>query len=644
MGLLTSQFSRPEALQRSASDDFWYNPIRKAAASGVNVNEQTAMMYSAVWAATTILTEPLAMLTRNFYQHRADGKGKDLARSHNLYRLFHGNPNPEMTGFAFFSMQQPFLLNWGNCYAEISRNPGGGVAALWPIHPSRIPRTNIVRDEDSGELVYKVKNDRGRPDTLIPARNMLHIPGKFSADGVTGQGVVPYATESIGMGIATERFGASLFGNEGTPTITLHHPGRLGPEAEQNLRRTWSKRMSGNQRGLLILEEGINIERLTIPPEQAQFLQTRQFNITEIARWYNVPVHMLREMSKSSFNNIESENLQFVIISLMPWIKRWEEELARQLLTPTEQSTHFFKFMLQSLLRGDMAARAQFYKEMWFIGVFSINDILELEDRNPIGPAGDVRFVQSAMVPIDQLINGQPEEQNEAMAALNARIDSLGGATSEAWRQCEAGLRQELTQSLGGLGADLSETITTSVHGLTQRVEKISETDSLSQRFDEFGAVLLKNVRDIGEQHSDAAAKLAQAQSLVTTAARESLKAACGRMVRKHAQGARQASRKPENYLAWNDGYADKVRELFTDELSQAVPLCEAAGVALDVAGVVDDHLTAAREELLDVSDGDREGFEQRVEECVSAWESTRAQSITDSVFQGESNGSSEAA
>lgn len=397
MGMLASLMTGVELDPRN-----WPGMIGSASrrvTSGVTVNHKTALNYSACWAATRLLTETIATLPNEMYR-RLDGR-KSAAVSHPTYRPFCTEPNPRQGSVNYLAQQFGFMINWGNCYAEVVRDGNGRVTQQWPIHPSRIPDHNIRRNPE-GTLTYFVMNNGGQP-TEIPQRDMFHVAGVLCEDDVCGKGVIPHGAESIGMGLATEQYGASHFGNGGGPSIVMTHPNKLGDEGQNNIRRSWHKRYNGPDKanGFLILEEGATVEHLSFPPEANQFLATRQFNITEIARWYNLPPHMLRELSKSSFNNIESESLHFVIISIMPWLVRYEKECARQLLLEEEQPHYYFKFLLQGLLRGDMASRAAFCEKMFQMGVFSTNDIRELEDMNSIGPDGDRRFVSANVLPLD---------------------------------------------------------------------------------------------------------------------------------------------------------------------------------------------------------------------------------------------------
>lgn len=379
----------------------WLFGLGAKVASGVRVDHNTAMNYSAVWAATRLLTGTMSTLPRELYVQV--GRSKNPASGHPTRTMFKRRPNEYQGGVTHLEQQLNFLINWGNAFAEKGRDEFGRVTHTWPIHPER-----VWWDKD--EEVYYVRNDGDFGRTPIEERDMFHVPGLFACDGRFGKGVIHHGAESIGMGLATEQHGAAFFGNGANPSIVLTHPKTLGPEGADNIRRSWAKRYSGPNKanGLLVLEEGTTVTPFTIPPEAAQFLQTRQFNITEIARWYNVPPHLLRELSKSSFNNIESESLHFILISVLPWLVRWEDECNRQLLMENEQESHFFKFLVHGLLRGDMKTQAAYFKEMWGIGVYDINEIRELLDMNPI-PDGDLRLVPMNMTTLEKAKKGKEE-------------------------------------------------------------------------------------------------------------------------------------------------------------------------------------------------------------------------------------------
>lgn len=404
-------------------DPRWYGILGGKTASGATVNENTAMNYSAVWCATRILSETVAQLP--LVMMKQTGKMKERATGHRLYRVLHDQPNPENDTFTFRDMLTACLVNAGTCYAEKVRDGRGNIVELWPIHTSRIPPTNIGRDKDTGELFYRVLND-GQPASDIPDSDMLRVVGPLSTDGITGKGIIRQARESIGLGLETERFGAAFFGNDARPSILLRPKIALSEKAHQNLRRSWNRlyQGAGKSNRVGVLEEEIAVEKLGVPPEDAQFLQTRQHNITEIARWYRIPPHMLADLSRATFSNIEHLGIEFVMYALTPWLRRWEEALRSQLLTEEEQQDHLIRFNVNALLRGDAKSRSQFYREMFGIGAFSINDILELEDRNPIED-GDEHYRPLNMAPVWQEV---PLKVAQSQPATPPPQDDDGGA------------------------------------------------------------------------------------------------------------------------------------------------------------------------------------------------------------------------
>ena len=432
MGVLSSIVGATKT-RPADTDPYWYGPVSMPVAAGVEVNEVTALNYSAVWAATRIICEPVACLPRQLRRNRRTGSGSDLVQRHPLAAIFK-RPNPTITGFTFFEQMTQWAVNWGTGFAFIERNEAMRPVRLWPIHPSRIPRENIKRD-DNGDLTFLV-NSEGGPPVELADDQVFRYAGILSEDGVCGQGVISRARESIGMGIATETFGAKFFKQDAVPKVVLKMPGKLDENSTNRLIASWKNMANG---GTAVLEQGGDVTQLTIPPEDAQFLGTREFNITEFARWYQVPVHRLAKLDRATHNNIEEESLTFIKQSLMTWIKKWEEELERQLLTDAERRDLFVKMNLNSLMRGDSKARAEFYEAMSAITVFSINDIRELEDLNPIGPDGDVRFVRPGFLPLEVVLNPpaptpddapppsppDPPQNGQVADALRDRLDAM---------------------------------------------------------------------------------------------------------------------------------------------------------------------------------------------------------------------------
>ena len=370
--------------------------------SGKNVNERSSMQMTAVYACVRILSEAIAGLPLHLYRYNEDG-GKEKAVDNTLYTLLHDEPNPEMTSFIFRETLMTHLLLWGNAYAQIIRNGKGEVIALYPLMPDRM---KVDRD-DSGELYYEYyptddSKFKGKSVILKP-HEVLHIPG-LGFDGLVGYSPIAMAKNAIGMAIACEEFGAKFFENGAAPSGVLEYPGTLKDPGR--VRETWQSQFGGssNSGKVAVLEEGMKYTPISISPEQAQFLETRKFQINEIARIFRIPPHMVGDLEKSSFSNIEQQSLEFVKYTLDPWVIRWEQSLARVLLTKEEKRTYFIKFNVEGLLRGDYASRMSGYATARQNGWMSANDIRELEnlDRIPDEEGGNLYLVNGNMLPLSK--------------------------------------------------------------------------------------------------------------------------------------------------------------------------------------------------------------------------------------------------
>ena len=385
MGILSGLFrSRDKPTDRTAGSS--YSFFLGGTASGKYVTERSAMQMTAVYCCVRILSEAVASLPLQFYRYTDDG-GKEKAVEHPLYFLLHDEPNPEMTSFIFRETLMTHLLLWGNAYSQIIRNGKGEVVALYPLMPDRM---KVDRDEQ-GRLYYeytvydsddvdgrKGTNKVGRTVRLQP-HDVLHIPG-LGFDGLVGYSPIAMAKNAIGLAIATEEYGSKFFANGAAPSGVLEHPGTIKDPSK--VRESWQATFggSGNANKIAVLEEGMKYTPISISPEQAQFLETRKFQIDEIARIFRVPPHMIGDLEKSSFNNIEQQSLEFVKYTLDPWVSRWEQAMVRALLTPDEKKKYFFKFNVDGLLRGDYQSRMNGYATARQNGWMSANDIRELEN------------------------------------------------------------------------------------------------------------------------------------------------------------------------------------------------------------------------------------------------------------------------
>ena len=392
--------SRDKPTNRTAGSS--YSFFMGGSSAGKNVNERSAMQMTAVYSCVRILSEAVAGLPLHVYQYTSDG-GKEKAVEHPLYRLLHDEPNPEMSSFVFRETLMTHLLLWGNAYAQIIRNGKGEVIGLYPLMPNKM---TVDRDEH-GHLYYSYmrQNDeaiQSKDSTVIlkPA-DVLHIPG-LGFDGLVGYSPIAMAKNAIGLAIATEEYGAKFFSNGAAPGGILEHPGTV--KDPQRIRESWQSTFggSGNANKIAVLEEGMKFTPIGIAPEQAQFLETRKFQINEIARIFRIPPHMIGDLEKSSFSNIEQQSLEFVKYTLDPWVARWEQGIQRRLLNDDEKGQYFVKFNVEGLLRGDYQSRMQGYAIGRQNGWMSANDIRELEnlDRIPAEEGGDLYLINGNMLPL----------------------------------------------------------------------------------------------------------------------------------------------------------------------------------------------------------------------------------------------------
>ena len=380
--------------------DAGYSFLFGRTTSGKPVNERTAMQTTAVYACVRILAEAVASLPLHVYEYQDDG-GKKLVHDHPLYYLLHDEPNPEMTSFVFRETLMSHLLIWGNAYAQIIRDGAGRVLGLYPLLPDKME----VQRDDKGNIYYVYSRNSDENPTFkeygnikLKAEDVLHIPG-LGFDGLIGYSPIAMAKNAVGMTLACEEYGASFFANGANPGGVLEHPGVLKDPSK--VRESWNSVYRGvsNAHKIAVLEEGMKYQQIGIPPEEAQFLETRKFQINEIARLYRIPPHMVGDLDKSSFSNIEQQSLEFVKYTLDPWVIRWEQSLQRSLLLPGEKGKYFIKLNVDGLLRGDYQSRMNGYAVGRQNGWFSANDIREMENMNPIldEEGGNLYLINGAM-------------------------------------------------------------------------------------------------------------------------------------------------------------------------------------------------------------------------------------------------------
>lgn len=370
--------------------------------AGKVVTEQNAMQLTTVYACVRTIAEAVAGLPLHLYRYTDSGKEK--AVDYPLYYLLHDEPNPEMSSFTFRETLMTHLLLSGNAYAQKIFDNRGQVIALYPLMPTQM---NVLRDS-SGKLIYQYTytpsdSKPGNPKTVnLSSEEVLHIPG-LGFNGLVGFSPIAMARNALGLAMATEEFGSKFFANGAQPSGVLEHPGTI--KDPEKLRNEWQKNFGGsNSHKTAVLEEGLKYHPISIPPDQAQFLESRKFQVNEICRIFRMPPHMVGDLEKSSFNNIEQMSLEFVKYTLDSWVCRWEQGLKRSLLRGDDKKKYFWKFNVDGLLRGDYESRMNGYAVGRQNGWLSANDIRALEDMDmiPDDLGGNLYLVNGNMLPLNK--------------------------------------------------------------------------------------------------------------------------------------------------------------------------------------------------------------------------------------------------
>jgi HK97 family phage portal protein len=361
--------------------------------SGIDVDENESLKITTVYACVKVIAETIASLPLCLMKEETNGDNS-RAKQHPLYSVLYGIPNDEMTSFTFREMLMTNLLLWGNAYALIKRDRYGHVVSLYPLKSKNM---TVERDSVTRNIKYTYSN--GVRTKVYTPRQILHIPA-FTFDGVLGVSPITYAREAMGLALATEEFGARFFGNGARPGGVLEHPGTVKDPAK--LRDSWNQVYQGtkNSHKVAVLEEGMKYHEIGMSPEDSQFLQTRQFQIAEICRIFRVPPHMIGDLSRSTFSNIEHQSIDFITHTIRPWLVRWEQAISRSLLNSEERSIYYARFNVNGLMRGDFTSRMSGYAIARQNGWMSANEIRQLEDMNkiPAEEGGDLYLLNGNMI------------------------------------------------------------------------------------------------------------------------------------------------------------------------------------------------------------------------------------------------------
>ena len=384
----------------SAAPTFYFGQ----SGAGKSVTAYSAVQVSAVYACVRVIAETVASLPLSVYEETASGSVKAL--EHPLYRLLHDEPNPEMTSFIWRETALTHLLLWGNSYSQIVRTGRNNITGLYPLLPDRM---EVDRDS-AGKLTYTYTTTGGNRVNLRP-EEVLHIPG-LGFDGIVGYSPVALERNAIGLGIAAEEYGSKFFSNGATPSGVLTHPNTV--KDPKRLRESWNAAYggSGNSGKVAILEENMKFERISLPNNEAQFLETRKFQVSEICRIFRVPPHLVGDLEHATFANIEHQSISFAVHTIRPWLVRIEQAMNKALFSDAEKGTFYAQFNMDGLMRGDYKSRMEGYAIGRQNGWMSANDIRELENMNPISDedGGNVYLCNGNMLPINTIRGGKPDE------------------------------------------------------------------------------------------------------------------------------------------------------------------------------------------------------------------------------------------
>jgi HK97 family phage portal protein len=397
MGFISKKLEKRSTLANPSQylRDFFAGTFGMINASGITVNEQNANSCIAFGACIDRISKMIATLPLDIYKRNTDSRTKAI--NYYLFDLIKNNPNPEMTSFLWRLVQARSYLTWGVCYSRIDYDKvNGSIKALWPIPPKNV---RSMRDK-TGSLYFEVYNDLYNAYTIVESFEMFRV--FFNTDdGINPKSPVRTYAESIGLSLATEKFGARFFGNGANMAGVLTHPGSVDNDTFSKLRKSWDEVYSGINAShkVVILEEGMKYEKIGIPPEEAQFLETRKFQAQEIARIYDIPLDRIQASygDSSTYSNAEHRDLEFMKFTMLPHTTNWQQAIAKYLITDSKK--YYAEFNFDLLLKADTATRSQFYHQMTGDGIMNANEVREKENMSSQGPQGDKYYISINAMP-----------------------------------------------------------------------------------------------------------------------------------------------------------------------------------------------------------------------------------------------------
>jgi len=608
----------------------WFDSSQNA--SGIPVNTDSALTFAAVWCAVRVISETIGTLPCVLYRRTGDDS-REKAKEDWRYDLMRNQPHPQISAANFFESQTAHMVMSGNCYSRIRYAPSQTAAQLEPRTPA-----NVQIEINGDRIAYEVTGDQKE---TLPAERMLHVAG-IGGDGVSGWSVVKYAQQSIGTGMAGEQYAAAMHGSGATPHGVIEFPGRLDKEGREQLRREWNQIHGGASKSgnIGIMHGGMKFQPVSMSAEDAQFLQSREYSVREIARWFRLPPHMLADLADSSVRaNIEQQALEFVTYSLKPWLVKWQQALNRKLLTEPERQDMYFEFMVDSLLSTDQKSRYEGYAVGRQWGFLSIDDIRKRENMNTVEGGDD--YLQPTNM---QVVGDDPEPEPQAMIP-QPQMDDLRDDIQEARRRQIAAIRRVarvLASRLSARRTDidgLNETIAEAERELCERMSSVK--DELRQLHGDFesrlDAVVTGHYIAVKEAVQDGVGEIKQSigeavEQASTAKARAA--EACNQLLREHLTrswhveqkkvlaAAKQAERNNKNFIAWLDEFYASHHEQLSGRIAAVAGIFASLSGGQPVHEAIAGRITDGhKQQLLNATDGDRGQFVQRVETLVAQWE-----------------------
>jgi len=622
--------------------------------SGERINESTALTCAAVYAANRVLAETMATLPPSIFRHLPGG-GHAPAPDHPVHRILHDEPNPECSSFIWRETLQGHLGTWGNGYAEIQRAFNQMPVSLWQRSPKPHHTRPKRRDDVDGKIWYQCRSDAGE-ESWIKAENMFHVPG-FGFDGLVGYSPISLMREPIGVNKAAERYAGELFANDARPNGYLTIPEGLSEDAYERTKKGFNESGSehGSRHKTHLLEGGATFAASQMNPEDVQMIEARRFGIEEIARAYRIAPPLLQDLTHGTFSNITELGRQFIVYTMMPWIKRWEHEINRKLLTPE----FFCKFNTYAFMQGDPEKEALYLTKQFMMGVVTINDVLELHDQNPIGPEGDVRFVPRNLMPLEQAIAEPPEpepvptpedpDESEEPDEPEDEKDAPPEKEQEEQRANQTAVLLEAARDEGNKSSERTAGVHARFDQLEQMLAATDKRDEERHRtllgerellFEVLSAAVNDALAEQGDEQRNMFAKILKAvrpmeggltalksvivglkgdRDRLLECGQRAWEITTGELFRKEAKVAAQHASKGGNFLASMDDFYDKHHAL-------CVTKFEVASLLLGIPAVdfAREHIKQSQETLLIAAECKASELPERIAQCVAQWAEDR--------------------